>query len=70
MLNHRTPESALRNSAKMSSAFDNSDVSVSGGTLSDFTQDGTAIRRDFLRVTDAVETTGSVSVAAHKLHPI
>ncbi|MGV2389688.1 MAG UNVERIFIED_CONTAM: Ig-like domain-containing protein [Microcystis novacekii LVE1205-3] len=43
--------------------FDDSDVNVSGGTLSDFTQvDGnhTAI----FTADDAVETTGSVSVAA------
>jgi predicted nucleic-acid-binding Zn-ribbon protein len=44
--------------------FDNSDVSVSGGTLSDFTQvDGNSYTAIFT-ATDAVETTGSVSVAA------
>ncbi len=44
--------------------FDNSDVNVSGGTLSDFTQvDGNSYTAIFT-ATDAVETTGSVSVAA------
>ncbi|WP_079206297.1 Ig-like domain-containing protein [Microcystis aeruginosa FBCC-A68] len=44
--------------------FDNSDVSVSGGTLSDFTQvDGNSYTAIFT-ADDAVETTGSVSVAA------
>ncbi|WP_261779524.1 Ig-like domain-containing protein, partial [Microcystis aeruginosa] len=44
--------------------FDNSDVSVSGGTLSDFTQvDGNSYQAIFT-ADDAVETTGSVSVAA------
>ncbi len=44
--------------------FDDSDVSVSGGTLSDFTQvDGNSYTAIFT-ADDAVETTGSVSVAA------
>ncbi|GCE60971.1 beta strand repeat-containing protein [Microcystis aeruginosa] len=44
--------------------FDNSDVNVSGGTLSDFTQvDGSSYQATFT-ADDAVETTGSVSVAA------
>ena len=44
--------------------FDNSDVNVSGGTLSDFTQvDGNSYTAIFT-ANDAVETTGSVSVAA------
>ena len=44
--------------------FDNSDVNVSGGTLSDFTQvDGNSYTAIFT-ADDAVETTGSVSVAA------
>ncbi|WP_042790762.1 Ig-like domain-containing protein [Microcystis aeruginosa] len=44
--------------------FDNSDVNVSGGTLSDFTLvDGSSYQATFT-ADDAVETTGSVSVAA------
>ncbi|MDY7048146.1 MAG: Ig-like domain-containing protein, partial [Microcystis panniformis WG22] len=44
--------------------FDNSDVNVSGGTLSDFTQvDGNSYTAIFT-ADDAVETIGSVSVAA------
>ena len=44
--------------------FDNSDVNVSGGTLSDFTLvDGNSYTAIFT-ADDAVETTGSVSVAA------
>ncbi|WP_287637815.1 MULTISPECIES: Ig-like domain-containing protein, partial [unclassified Microcystis] len=44
--------------------FDNSDVNVSGGTLSDFTLvDGSSYTAIFT-ADDAVETTGSVSVAA------
>jgi Ca2+-binding RTX toxin-like protein len=44
--------------------FADSDVSVSGGTLSDFTQvDGNSYQATFT-ATDGVETTGSVSVAA------
>ncbi|MBD2291897.1 calcium-binding protein [Microcystis wesenbergii FACHB-1317] len=44
--------------------FDNSDVNVSGGTLSNFTQvDGNSYTAIFT-ADDAVETTGSVSVAA------
>ncbi|MBE9263492.1 calcium-binding protein [Microcystis sp. LEGE 00066] len=44
--------------------FDDSDVNVSGGTLSDFTQvDGNSYTAIFT-ADDAVETTGSVSVAA------
>jgi len=44
--------------------FADSDVSVSGGTLSDFTQvDGNSYQATFT-ATDGVETTGSVSVTA------
>ncbi|MFN7218317.1 Ig-like domain-containing protein, partial [Microcystis sp.] len=43
--------------------FDNSDVSVSGGTLSNFTGSGSSYQATFT-ADDAVETTGSVSVAA------
>jgi len=46
------------------SGFADSDVNVSGGTLSDFTQvDGNSYQAIFT-ADDAVETTGSVSVAA------
>ncbi|WP_242034556.1 beta strand repeat-containing protein, partial [Microcystis flos-aquae] len=43
--------------------FDNSDVSVSGGTLSNFSGSGSSYQATFT-ADDAVETTGSVSVAA------
>jgi Ca2+-binding RTX toxin-like protein len=43
--------------------FDDSDVSVSGGTLSDFSGSGNSYTAIFT-ADDAVETTGSVSVAA------